>query len=200
MLQTPSLRFPGAEKERFRVAAHERLQDGLSLGPDGNQPPVPSPAVLVVAALVNPDLARLVDIAGPHGHDIIRTHPGQPLDLDHGTDVGRHEGQRCVDVLVLHRLDRLGLACFGAAEPEAGKGLQAVERGRRHQFFRDGPLENPLDTADAAIDDVVAQVLLADHVPANGLQGLGAKIGGLGQSVQLAKGPDRFLHALQLFG
>ena len=56
---------------------------------------------------------------------------------------------------------------------------------------------NPVDPM---VDDVAAELLLTDHVLANGLQRLRPEVDRLGRTVQLAKGPDRLLHALKLSG
>ena len=63
---------------------------------------------------------------------------------------GRDEGQDDRDVEVGDGPDRFGFAGLGAAEGEAGDGLQAVVDGWRDQFLGHGPLEHPLDPADAA--------------------------------------------------
>ena len=75
------------EDKRFGLAGLEKwLQDGLGFRADGNSPRLAMVLVFVSIRLVDPDILRHVDIAGPHVPDVLRSHSCEFLYLHHCPD------------------------------------------------------------------------------------------------------------------
>jgi hypothetical protein len=194
VLQPPSLGLLRAKEKCLRGAVQEWLEHLLGPRPQRDLLPAPSPAAFVVGRLVNPDIARGVDVARPHQHQLAGPHAAQPLYLEHGghdrADEGQHEGH----VEVGYRAYGLGFAGGGSAEGQASYRLEAVVNGRRNQLLGHRPLEHPLDLADPLVDHATGKPRF-DHLVADNFELLGAEVGCRDVPVEMANRsqgcPDR---------
>ena len=100
ILQPPSLGFPRAKKKGLRIGVQEGLKGLLGLRSKRDLLSVPAPPALVVERFVNRDVARGVDVGRSHDDQFPSPYTTQPLELDHGGDVGAHEGKDDGDVEV----------------------------------------------------------------------------------------------------
>ncbi len=144
-----------------------------------------TPSVFVLGGAEDPDIQRFIDFAWPHPDDIAGPHSRQTLQLNHGRHLRRDNGQNGIDVLVLHRLDRI---CFPSLSPpplQPWYGPQSlVDRGR-DQFFRNGPFEKPFDP----ILDHSPRKIRFNHALTNGLQFERTEFTGKRMAIELT---DRF--------
>ena len=108
-------RFGGREQIIVRPAVYEiRAEDRLSPRPDRDSPLIArgaTPVCFIRPQNINEPSMIVVDkIARPHLAHLARPHAGQTLDPDHVADYSTKLGERRLDRLSRHRLDRLDLA------------------------------------------------------------------------------------------
>jgi hypothetical protein len=98
---------------------------------------------------------------------------------------------------VVDGFDWLRLASVGASALQTHDGLQALHDHGRAELFRDSPSKNPLNLADARIDDRTAKAVI-DHPSLKNLEAEWAEIADWQAGVQLADRPQRVFHVLDL--
>jgi hypothetical protein len=131
--------------DTLRGGALQMLKNGADflLGYNllGNRAEMDSPLLVMMLGFVglwrvNPDSARHVDVDGPHRTNLLRSHAGEALELNHCPNPDRDERFDRVHECVGDRLDRLRLPDSTPAFLESLDRFQApMHLGRDRRLF-----------------------------------------------------------------
>jgi hypothetical protein len=139
---------------------------------------------------VNPDSARHVDVDGPHRTNLLWSHAGEALELNHRPNPGAYERFDRVHERIGDRLDRLRLPDSTPAFLESLDRFQApMYLGRDHRLFN-APTEEPNNASGPFVDLVPAETSVDERL-ANGFEMKRPKVPSRERPEQLAEGSNR---------
>ena len=98
---------------------------------------------LVVPGLVNPSLARRVELAGRDRGHFRRPHAGQSLHFDHGPHGRRDVIADRDDIRIGYGANRLRFTSFGSTTPQRFETGQSVRHGAGDQLVGRTPPKDP---------------------------------------------------------
>ena len=147
----------------------------MCLGADGDNTALAAVFCLVTVPMVQPDVARPVDVTWAHSADFIRACPRKPLEAYHCGQGGRGMLNRQIDHSSVYGLYGLRLTGFGPALVQPVHRQQAVVDGCGDKLLTRRPLEHAPDPANSLVD-VGPAVARFDHPLSDVFQGDGSEV------------------------
>jgi len=123
----------------------------LRLGADGDTSKLTVVLVLVGPRLVDPNIVGHVQVTSPKIAYVLRSHAGQFLNLDHGSDVSVEARARCLNVIFWHGFDRLGLSGNGTASLQSLDGSQSMVDSWWNEALFGAPPEDAFDSGNSPV-------------------------------------------------
>src|SRR3954447_15958733 len=106
---------------------------------------------LVTLRSIGPNVTGTLEVASSHDDDLAGSHPGQPLELDHGPYLSADERLHRHHQVFRHWFHRRLLSSPGAALTKPRNGTERFVDGGGNELLGDPPLEHADDPADTSI-------------------------------------------------